>query len=73
LAVVSMLIPTYERPEALVMTLSEVATHTVTNLQVVVSSQGRHKAQDSPVAQALWRVIELRGVVPPASTMPRSR
>jgi hypothetical protein len=70
-----MLIPTYERAEALVMTLSGVTTHTVTNLQVVVSSQGRHKAEDSPVAQALRRVIEARGgcgIVPPASTiMPR--
>ncbi len=61
MATVTVLIPTYERPESLVMTLSGVAAQTVTNLQVVVSSQGRHKAEDSPVAQALGRVIEARG------------
>jgi GT2 family glycosyltransferase len=43
------------------MTLSGVAAQTVTDLQVVVSSQGRHKAEESPVVQALGRVIEARG------------
>jgi GT2 family glycosyltransferase len=61
LATVSVLIPTYERAEALAMTLSGVAAQTVTDLQVVVSSQGRHKAEDSPVARAVGRVIEARG------------
>jgi len=58
---VSVLIPTYERMESLVMTLSGVASQTTTDLQVVVSSQGRYKAQDSLVAQALGRLIEARG------------
>lgn len=58
---VSVLIPTYERAEALAMTLSGVAAQTVTDLQVVVSSQGRHRAEGSPVARALGRVIEARG------------
>ena len=61
MAVVSVLIPTYERVESLVMTLSGVAAQTVVDLQVVVSSQGRHRAEDSPVACALGRVIEARG------------
>jgi len=61
LAAVSVLVPTYERAESLIMTLSGVAAQTVTDLQVVVSSQGAHRAQDSPVAQALGRVIEARG------------
>ena len=61
MATVSVLIPTYEREEALVMTLSGVAAQTVTGLQVMVSSQGRHRAEDSPVAQAVARVIEARG------------
>lgn len=43
------------------MTLSGVAAQTVTDLEVVVSSQGRHRAEDSPVARALGRVIEARG------------
>ena len=61
MATVSVLIPTYERPESLAMTLSGVAAQTVTDLQVVVSSQGRYTAQDSPVAKALGRVIAARG------------
>ncbi|CAA9454703.1 MAG: hypothetical protein AVDCRST_MAG14-1424 [uncultured Rubrobacteraceae bacterium] len=61
MAAVSVLIPTYERPEALVMTLSGVASQTVANLQVVISSQGRHRPEDSPVARAMARVIEARG------------
>ncbi len=61
LATASVLIPSYERPESLVMTLSGVASQTITDLQVVVSSQGRYNAQDSPVAQALERIIEARG------------
>jgi GT2 family glycosyltransferase len=61
LAAVGVLIPTYERAESLVMTLSGVAAQTVTDLQVVVSSQGRYRAEDSPVARALGRVIEARG------------
>ena len=61
MAAVSVLIPTYERAEALVMTLSGVASQTVTDLQVVVASQGRHRAEKSPVAQAIGRLIEARG------------
>jgi len=61
LAAVSVLIPTYERAESLAMTLSGVAAQTVPDLQVVVSSQGRHKAEDSPVARAVGRVIAARG------------
>ncbi|MDQ3910883.1 MAG: glycosyltransferase [Actinomycetota bacterium] len=58
---VSVLVPTYDRPEALTMTLSGVASQTVPDLQVVVSSQGRHKAEESPAARALGRIIEARG------------
>lgn len=61
MAAVSVLIPTYERAEALVMTLSGVASQTVKDLQVVVASQGRDKAKESPVARAIGRVIEARG------------
>ena len=61
MAAVSVLIPTYERAESLAMTLAGVAAQTVPDLQVVVSSQGRHRAEDSPVARAVGRVIEARG------------
>ena len=58
---VSILIPTYERSESLVMVLSGVASQSVADLQVVISSQGRHSAEGSPVAQAVARAIEARG------------
>ena len=61
MAKVSVLIPTYERAESLVMTLSGVASQTMTDLQVVVSSQGCHRNEDSLVIQALGRIIEARG------------
>ena len=61
MAAVSVLIPTYERAEALAMTLSGVASQTVADLQIVVSSQGSHRAEDSLVAQALGRMIRSRG------------
>ena len=61
MAAVSVLIPTYERTNALVMTLSGVASQTVTDLQVIVASQGRDRAEESPVARAIGRVIEARG------------
>ena len=43
------------------MTLSGVASQTVADLQVVVSSQGCYRAVTSPVAQGIARVIEARG------------
>jgi len=61
LAAVSVLIPTYERAEALAMTLSGIASQSVADLQVVVSSQGDHETESSPVARALGRVIQSRG------------
>lgn len=61
MARVSVLIPTYERAESLVMALCGVAAQTVVDLQVVVSSQGRYRAENSPVARAVGRVISARG------------
>lgn len=61
MAAVSVLIPTYERAEALAMTLSGIASQSVADLQVVVSSQGDHETESSPVARALGRVIQSRG------------
>ncbi len=61
MAAVSVLIPTYERLESLVMTLSGVASQTVAELQVVISSQGHYRAETSPVTQAVERVIAARG------------
>ncbi len=59
---VSVPIPTYERLESLAAALAGVASQTVANLHVVVSSQGRHRAaEDSAVAQAMAHVISSRG------------
>ncbi len=61
LASVSVPIPTYERLESLAATLAGVVSQTVANLHVVVSSQARHRAEDSAVAQAMAHVISSRG------------
>ena len=58
---VSVSIETYERLESLAATLAGVASQTVANLHVVVSSQGHHRAEDSAVAQAMAHVISSRG------------
>ena len=57
LASVSVPIPTYERPESLAATLAGVSPQTVADLHVVVSSQGRHEAEDSAAARSTGRVI----------------
>jgi hypothetical protein len=61
LASVSVLIPTYERPESLAATLAGAASQTVADLHVVVSGQGRHRDEDSAVERAMGRVILARG------------
>jgi len=61
LASLSVLIPTYERPESLAATLAGAASQTVADLHVVVSSQGRHRDEDSAVVRAMGRVILARG------------
>ena len=61
MANVSVLIPTYERPESPAATLAGVASQTVADPHLVVSSQGRHRAEDSAVARAMARVISSRG------------
>ena len=61
MASVGFLIPTYERHEALAATLAGVASQTVANLHVIVSSQGRHRIVDSAVARAMVHVISSRG------------
>ncbi|MGE5594990.1 MAG: glycosyltransferase family 2 protein [Hyphomicrobiales bacterium] len=55
------LLPTYERPLSLVMTLAGVAAQSLTDLHLVVAEQSARTARDEPVVQALLRVIEARG------------
>ena len=58
---VSVPIPSYERPESLAATLAGAASQTVADLHVVVSSQGRHRDEDSAVERAMGRVVFARG------------
>jgi len=60
-ATVDVLVPTYNRLESLIMTLSGVAAQTLSDLRVVVADQGDVSGRESPVVRLLLRVIEARG------------
>jgi GT2 family glycosyltransferase len=61
MALVDILLPTYNRLPSLIMTLSGVAAQTLTDLHVVVADQSDEPVAGSLVLQALQRVIETRG------------
>ncbi len=58
---VDVLLPTFNRLQSLIMTLSGVAAQTLADLHVIVADQSREPARDSQVVQTLLRVIEVRG------------
>lgn len=58
---IDILLPTYNRLTSLIMTLSGLAAQNWSALRVVISDQSDEPAENSPVVQALWRVIEARG------------
>jgi GT2 family glycosyltransferase len=60
-ATVDVLLPTYNRLESLILTLSGVAAQTLCDLRVVVADQSGVSARESPVVRTLLRVIEARG------------
>ncbi|MDP9311130.1 MAG: glycosyltransferase family 2 protein [Pseudomonadota bacterium] len=61
MATVDILVPTYNRLEALIMTLSGIAAQTQRDLRVVVADQSDTPVTKSSVIHALQRVIEARG------------
>ncbi len=61
MATVDILLPTCNRLESLILTLSGVAAQTVTALHVIVADQSSEPVGDSPVVQTLRRLIEARG------------
>ncbi len=61
MASVDVLLPTYNRLESLILTLSGVAAQTLRDLRVVVADQSHVPARESPVVQTLLRVIAGRG------------
>ncbi len=61
MAQVDILLPTCNRLSSLVMTLSGVAAQTLTDLHLIIADQSIEPAKDSPVVQALCRIIEARG------------
>lgn len=60
MAVVDILLPTCNRLESLVMTLSGVALQNLEDIRLVVSDQSESPASESGVIQSLRRVIEFR-------------
>lgn len=57
---VDILLPTYSRPDALVMTLSGLATQTCTDYRLIVADQNETPVLSRPTVAALRRVIEAR-------------
>ncbi|HEU4684774.1 MAG TPA: glycosyltransferase [Nitrospira sp.] len=61
MASIDILLPTYNRPASLVMTLTGVAAQTFRDVRVVVSEQSEGSLEHDPIVQALRRIIALRG------------
>lgn len=57
MAIVDVLLPTCDRLESLIMTLSGLAAQSVKDIHLVVSDQGRAPAAESSVVHSLLRVI----------------
>jgi glycosyltransferase involved in cell wall biosynthesis len=58
---VDILLPTCNRLESLIFTLSGVANQSLTDIHLVISDQSETPVQQSPVVQSLLRIIEARG------------
>lgn len=61
--VVDILLPTIDRLESLIYTLSGVAGQDFRRFRLIVSDQSTQPASDSPVVQTLLRIIEARGAI----------
>ncbi len=61
MASVDILLPTCNRLESLIYTLSGVAAQSLQDLHVIVADQSEQPCASSPVIQALCRIIEARG------------
>jgi glycosyltransferase involved in cell wall biosynthesis len=60
-APVDVLLPTLNRPESLIMTLTGVANQSLPGLRVIVADQSDDPIDEHPVVLTLRRVIEVRG------------
>jgi GT2 family glycosyltransferase len=61
MALVDILLPTYNRLESLILTLSSVAAQTLRDVHVIVADQSQEATENSQVVQTLRRIIEVRG------------
>lgn len=61
MAIVDVLLPTYNRLSSLVMTLSGLAAQFIQDMRLIVADQSQEAAEDSQVIQTLRRIIEARG------------
>lgn len=60
-AFIDILLPTFNRLDTLIMTLSGVAAQTMRDVHVVVADQSQTSLEQAPVVASLRRVIEARG------------
>ena len=61
MAIADILLPTCNRLESLIFTLSGVASQTVTDIRVIIADQSNEPVENSPVIKTLRRLIETRG------------
>lgn len=61
MATIDILLPTCDRVESLIMTLSGVAAQTLTDLHIILADQSQEPVQKTAVVQTLLRLIESRG------------
>lgn len=58
---VDVLLPTCNRPESLILTLSGLASQTLPDLHLILADQSDRPAADSPVVTTLLRILAARG------------
>lgn len=61
MAIVDILLPTCNRMESLIFTLSGIASQTLTDVQVILADQSETPVTESRVVQSLLRILESRG------------
>ena len=59
--IVDVLIPTFERPLELAVTLAGVASQEIQDIRIIVADQSRESVRDEPAIATLCRLVEARG------------
>lgn len=61
MATVDILLPTCNRLESLIFTLSGIASQTLTDIHVIIADQSSQTLENSPIVKTFTRLIETRG------------